>query len=204
MRLYAFILTLFFVLAGCASEYHDNMEARKSIAETQAVNQRMAVGEIMRITGELIAPFEIEKYREIKGVAIPLDTKNESLFVVTRLFEKTLDNQVLIEITRSRAQVIQYLVPIIKSIYEQNLADFGTPMSSNEVLSKLVGQIPFVSTVGGMYGLGELGIRKAGDRVNAMLSDNASVNYKSPVVTEGDVSSQISSDKSVVDESDEQ
>lgn len=176
------ISSLFIVLllGGCANEYHDNMQARKEIAWTQATNQRLAVSDIMNITNKLIEPFEVEKYKELQSQVIQIKPSKDdyALVLLSNLFQRMLDHQARMEIARARAEVFRYLVPIIQSIYEQNMANFGTPMSTNEVLAQLVGQIPFVATVGGMYALGYQGIKNAGDQVNATLSDNAMLNHK--------------------------
>jgi len=78
-----------------------------------------------------------------------------------------IEQQGKAEIMRARAQAINYMVPMIESIYAQHMNDFGTPMSSNEVWAKLVGNIPFVATVTGMYALGAAGVDAAGDTINA-------------------------------------
>jgi len=179
-----------FLLSGCAEEYRSNMQARKEIAWAESTNQRLATSEVMGVISKILNPIEKEskKQSEEKSI-IKLETRGVkssvssdsayALGLMAQVMGKMVAWQGRAEIMRARAEAIRYLTPIIEAIYSQHMQDFGTPMSTNQLLSKLFDQIPFVATVGGMYGLGVSGIQNAGDSIAATLSgDGNTFNYK--------------------------
>ena len=177
------------------------MQARKEIAWSQSTNQRMAAHDVMAVVAKILNPFEEqarmqaqEKFNEGQDVIVlgSTNTKtpsgdNYAMFLFAEVMGKMIEQQGKAEIMRARAQAINYMVPMIEAIYSQHMADFGTPMSTNAVLAKLVDQIPFVATVGGMYGLGVSGIDAAGDTIAATLSDGSTFNSNSSVASGGSV-----------------
>ena len=187
-------LLVTFVLSGCAREYEANMNARKQIAWTQTTNQRLATADVMHVIEKVLAPFEEQaKIQQEKDGVVLFGNRtkipagdNYAMFLMAETMGKMIEWQGRAEIMRARAQAIQYLTPIIQSIYSQHMSDFGTPMTTNEVYAKLVGQIPFVATIGGMYALGREGIKQAGDSLSA--SEGSTINSGSNVADGGSAS----------------
>ena len=179
VKKFTLAILILFVFTGCAREYEANMQARKEIAWTQTTNQRMAVQDIMEVVNRILNPFEEEYKRQIElkpevvvigGSYKKPSGDNYAMFLCAETMGKMIEQQGKADIMRARAQAIQYMIPIIEGIYAQNLMDFGTPMSTNDVLGKLVAQVPFLATVGGMYALGAKGIDAAGDTISAVDS----------------------------------
>ena len=179
VKKFTLAILILFVFTGCAREYEANMQARKEIAWTQTTNQRMAVQDIMEVVNRILNPFEEEYKRQIElkpevvvigGSYKKPSGDNYAMFLFAETMGKMIEQQGKADIMRARAQAIQYMIPIIEGIYAQNLMDFGTPMSTNDVLGKLVAQVPFLATVGGMYALGAKGIDAAGDTISAVDS----------------------------------
>lgn len=84
------------------------------------------------------------------------------------------NNQMKAEMMRARAQAISYLQPIVESIYNGiQERDPGTPTTMNDIGKTLMGHVPFLATVAGMYGLGYQGMKSAGDTItNTFGGDN--------------------------------
>jgi len=219
MKKYIPVLLALLVLAGCAREYESNMQARKEIAWSQATNQRMAVQDVMAVVAKILNPFEeqaiIQAQQRFNEQPVVLGSSNAktpvgdnyAMYLFAETMGKMIEQQGQAEIMRARAQAINFMVPIIQAIYAQNMADFGTPMSSNDVWAKLVGNIPFVATVGGMYALGAKGIDAAGDTITATLSEGSTLNNRGSQATggsligDGSISESSSSSTLTVDKS---
>jgi len=213
------VLLALLVLAGCAREYESNMQARKEIAWSQTTNQRMAVQDVMAVVAKIPNPFEeqarIQAQQRFNEQPVVLGSSNAktpvgdnyAMYLFAETMGKMIEQQGQAEIMRARAQAINFMVPIIQAIYAQNMADFGTPMSSNDVWAKLVGNIPFVATVGGMYALGAKGIDAAGDTITATLSEGSTLNNRGSQATggsligDGSISESSSSSTLTVDKS---
>ena len=197
-RKYIPVLLSLLIFAGCAREYEANMQARKEIVWSQSTNQRMAVQDVMAVVAKILNPFEEQARIQAQdqfneqpmtvlkssGTKTPVGD-NYAMYLFAITMGKMIEQQGQAEIMRARAQAINFMVPIIQAIYAQNMADFGTPMSTNEVWAKLVGNIPFVATVGGMYALGAKGIDAAGDTITATLSEGSTFNNRGTQATGG-------------------
>ncbi len=199
-RKYIPVLLSLLIFAGCAREYEANMQARKEIVWSQSTNQRMAVQDVMAVVAKILNPFEEQariqaqqRFNEQPGIVLGSSNAktpvgdNYAMYLFATTMGKMIEQQGQAEIMRARAQAINFMVPIIQAIYAQNMADFGTPMASNDVWAKLVGNIPFVATVGGMYALGAKGIDAAGDTITATLSEGSTLNNRGSQATGGSI-----------------
>ena len=181
MRILSLLLAIVMAISGCAREYEANMKARENMALYQFKYQQQAVDSVMSAVKVLIKPLEIQWSYKNTDKPICDDGSNAMLTAMREM----LRWHGMAELERARAQAIQYLTPIIQAIYAQHLQNFGTPMSTNELLARVANNIPLMTTVAGMYGLGVSAARYAGDQVNASLESGASMNVKGQQVFGG-------------------
>lgn len=192
-------MALALTIGGCSKEYEANMNARKQIAWVQSTNQRLAAADVMEVIKQILIPFEDEWKKDQVGsqplsgtdlipraphvtngqpvvVEVKMSESMQAMNLMANVMGKMIDNHGQAELMRARAQAIQYITPIIEAIYSQHMDDFGTPMSTNEVVNNFVNQLPFLATVGGMYALGAKGIDNAGQEITNNASGGSYIN----------------------------
>lgn len=178
------LIFLFLSLSGCGlisgeTDYQASVQAKKESNTNIAINQRMAIDSVFHHISTIIKPFEKQYTEENKESTENLVAPEEgnidhyAIYVLGKININQGKREHERELARIRVEVFRYLQPIIESIYSQQYEQMGTPMTINQVVSKLFDQIPFVATVAGMYGLGVEGMRKAGDEIyNTIEGDN--------------------------------
>ncbi len=202
-RVLSVLVIMSMLLASCTAEYKEHMQANKEIAWVQTTNQRLAVGELVKIINAVVKPFEEEYVAQTLGVPSenvtvatdenglpyiaatkvkenPTTDMQYALFTMKGMFDALMEYQhretmarIKLDLARIRVEAIRYLQPIIEKIYDQHLVDNNKPPSTNDVLIALVKQIPFVATVGGMYGLGVAGIEAAGNKISGTFTNSS-------------------------------
>lgn len=187
VKLIAMIMVSVFVLStvGCLkSSYQSHTEYKSTKAIADAVSRPKALRAITSIVSDILDPLE----SAVRGKYVQANTNtyllkntyidgagNEVTFtvgdIVTPIVNKFLDRDIAI----ARANAIQYLTPIVEAIYKDSSND-NAPMTAAQVFSKLMDNIPIMTTVLGMYGLGVGMVDKVGDNIAMELNDSTFVN----------------------------
>ncbi len=192
------VLLLPLFLGGCAAEYKAKQEADIQIATVQEVNRARAVQSIMKVVIDSFEAVKITQVEKRKAGAVveepmpigePMDSDSDiqyAFFVMGSVFQQSIEMSARVQIAQARMQAIVFMRPIIEALYPVK-SGRKDPITVNGVLSKLVDQVPFMSAMGGMYGLGVEGVQSAGDIITSTINgDNNATGSKSS----GDASTQ--------------
>ena len=76
---------------------------------------------------------------------------------------------------QKRVEVFKFILPFIEKVYQQQQLEMQAPVDAGRVALAFVNQIPLMTTVAGMYGLGKVGIENAGDHITAYASAGGSI-----------------------------
>jgi len=167
------------VVSGCSAEYKANMHARETIELYRSQGRTAAMRTVMQAVGMIIRPIEVQyKYEQAALVGQPSPLGQDDVYQSDLLtaMRDLMRWHGMAELARARALAVQYLAPIVQAIYQDGAADFGTPMTTNELVARMAGNLPILATVAGMYGLGTAAARYAGDRITAQLESGANLN----------------------------
>ena len=174
------------VLAGCANDaYQANMKYRDHRAMWRSQSQQSSMGTVMKavsaITGGIEAEVRAGRETPIDGLikGIKVTDSNMGMILLARVASSISENQSKVEIARAKAQTIQYLQPIVASIYQQLNEKLGTPPTWQDVALRVVDNIPIMTTALGMYGVAATMADHVGERITANMSDSSKLNVHS-------------------------
>jgi len=195
---FAIVISFSIPLVSCSDKaYIANMDYRKQKAFYNGQSRSTALRNIMQLTNTIINVVEKEATKELEqkkllrleanSRKIRAMTDNQFMFATfADVFKTQIEATSRVELARARSEAIRYLQPIIAAIYQEQSEKIGTPTTMNDIGMKFMEQLPFLSTVAGMYGLGEAGISAAGDKLTATFNgDNGAINNKSSVASDG-------------------
>lgn len=231
MVLMSFILASPMVGCGGVSDYASNMKARENIALYENKYNSSALKTITDVIKEIIRPFDEQKEAVIEDTIadikaslnsdyqetfkrIPTNDSQYALSWMGTAIMRMSDNASAIaivtakehgraEMARARSEAIKYLEPIVKAIYDKHTEEFGTPPTAIQLGMALVQQVPFVATVGGMYGLGVAGIDAATAKLTGTFNGSPVNTAKGGVggaTQGGKVNANVGGDASVTDD----
>ena len=78
-------------------------------------------------------------------------------------------------ISQQQTKILEVILPIIRGIYKQQQLNISAPVDAGSVALALINNIPFMTSMASMYGLGKAGIENAGDRISAVVSSGGSI-----------------------------
>ena len=81
--------------------------------------------------------------------------------------------------SQQRSEAFKFLIPVIRDIFKQRQLNVKAPVTAGDVALAFVDQVPFMTTVAGMYGLGKEAARQAGDNISAVVSSGGFVSSNS-------------------------
>ena len=186
MKAIASIIIIVILLSGCANDaYRANMQYRDHRAMWQSQNQQAAMTTVMKAVAAVTAGIETEAVMAHESSVdrlvgnIKVSDANLGMILLAKVASSISANQSKVEIARAKAQTIQYLQPIIASIYQQLNEKLGTPPTWQDVALRVVDNIPVMTTALGMYGVAATMADKVGEHVVANLTDQSKLNIHS-------------------------
>lgn len=167
---------IFLLLGVISCGTADYYNAHKEFATTESIRMKEQTAIVMEALKIIMTGFEKTATQE--KVKTPMYSKtykdpNTGNVVTENIYSDT--GEVLAFMAEYRKpDIIRELMPLVKEIYTQQQLKVEAPVSAGQVALAFVNQIPFMSTVAGMYGLGVEGIKKAGDAISAQVDNGSS------------------------------
>ena len=179
-------LLIVILVSGCANDaYKANMQYRDHRAMWRSQSQQTSMATVMKAVSAVTAGIEAEAVKSHESAVdrlisnIKVSDTNLGMILLAKVASSISENQSKVEIARAKAQTIQYLQPIVASIYQQLNEKLGTPPTWQDVALRVVDNIPVMTTALGMYGVAATMADKVGEHVVANLTDQSKFNVHS-------------------------
>lgn len=183
-RVIVFIMMITLLLGGCTSSYKQYASYKTAKATVDAENRPWAVENVGVIIDYILGPIEQSArtqssnaqetyllkhtYIDINGDPVTITVGDVVSPIVSMFMER--------DIMVARVQAVKYLQPIIATIYN-DMAESDAPVTTGDVMLKVAGNIPLLSTVLGMYGVSSVMANKVGTTIGdlAVNGNNTSI-----------------------------
>jgi hypothetical protein len=165
-------------MVGCGkSNYEQNMQTRKEMKYYEEFGRARVMDTVSTIVTKVIHPAFSEAaknqiYDQFKLQYAPSNDTQYALAAVANIALAQAFSSMQVQLEQAKANVMEYMVPIVESIMKKHEEQFGTPATWEDVAKDLVGNIPFLATVGGMYFLGAKAIENAGTHIVGQFTDS--------------------------------
>jgi len=167
------------LFSGCASSNYQQY-ARSNADQTlyRSTNQRETLRNVTTTIKDILKPFEEQAQAKIQNsmvqaqrMPMPTNDIQYAFYSMSQMAIEASRWNGMARLADARERAVAHLQPIVMAIYDKQDAPLKAPLTAADVLNNFTDKIPFLGTIGGMYGLGVAAIDKVGDKISVSMRD---------------------------------